>query len=155
MVYYRPVFMLYLGADHLGFPLKEEVKAYLTERGVAFEDLGATVLTPGDDYVDYALPVARAVAENPSEHRGVLICGSGIGMNIAANKIKGIRAGLVTDVTQAAAARNDDDTNIVCLAGDFTSTDKANEIIDTWIKTPFSAEDRHVRRIEKIMALEQ
>ena len=96
--------MLYLGADHRGFGLKESLKRYLTKHGIPFVDFGAASLVPGDDYVDYGLAVAKAVADDPEAHKGILICGSGIGMSIVANKVKGVRASLVTELRQAAAS---------------------------------------------------
>lgn len=147
--------MLYLGADHRGFALKESLKRHLMKRQVAFEDYGAPDLIPGDDYVDYGLAVARAVAIDPASHRGVLICGSGIGMDIVANKVRGVHAALVTEPRQAIAARADDDTNVLVLEADTTTPDRAIELADLWLDTPFSNLDRHRRRLEKIKLLEE
>src|SRR3989338_4393864 len=120
--------MLYLGADHRGFALKESIKRHLTQRRVPYEDTGASALVPGDDYVEYGLAVARAVAEAPAEHRGILLCGSGVGMDIVANKVRTIRSALVTEVRQATASRTDDDTNVLVLEADSTAVDRADEI---------------------------
>ena len=145
--------MLYLGADHRGFVLKEFLKGHLAGGAVAFEDLGDSILVPDDDYVDYAISVARAVVAD-SSNRGILICGSGIGMAVAANKVRGVRAGLVTDPQQAVAARTEDDTNVLVLDADLTTPDRAAELVDQWLDTPFSGLERHVRRLEKIKKLE-
>lgn len=146
--------MLYLGADHRGFGLKEALKQYLADQGIAFEDFGAASLVPGDDYVDYGLAVAKAVANDPDIHKGVLICGSGIGMSIVANKTKGVRAALVTELRQAAAARADDDANVLVLEADTTTPERGIEIVDTWLNTSFSGAERHQHRLNKIKELE-
>jgi len=149
------VSMLYIGADHRGFGLKESLKRYLTQNDIKFEDFGASQLEPGDDYVDYGLAVARAVAIDPTIHKGILICGGGIGMDIVANKVKGIRSALVGSVHQAVSARTDDDTNILVLEADETTPDDAGDIADRWLNTEFSGAERHVRRLEKISQLEE
>lgn len=146
--------MLYLGADHRGFALKESLKAHLVERGVAFEDVGAHELTPGDDYVDFALAAARAVAERAQTHRAILLCGSGVGMDIVANKVDGVRAALVTGLHQALASRHDDNANVMVLEADKTTADEAAALVDRWLATPFSNEERHRRRLEKIAEVE-
>jgi ribose 5-phosphate isomerase B len=146
--------MLYLGADHRGFALKESLKRHLSAGGVPFEDYGDERPEPEDDYVDYGLAVARAVAADPLKHRGVLICGSGIGMAVVANKVKGVRAALVMGIHQAVASRTDDDANVLVLEADETTGERAAEIIDRWLTAPFSGAERHQRRLEKIKALE-
>mgnify|MGYP001570768901 FL=1 len=147
--------MIYIGADHRGYELKEKLKAYLTELNIILEDLGAKELTPDDDYPDYALAVAQKVAEDPKNNRGILICGSGVGVDVAANKIKGIRSALCFDVKQAQASRNDDNANILSLPADFISESLAKEIVKTWLETPFSGSGHYVRRIEKIKKIEE
>ena len=146
--------MIYIGSDHRGYKLKETFKSYLQELGLVLEDLGAKELVPNDDYPDYALMVAQKVAENPDENRGILICGSGVGVDIVANKIKGVRSALCFDIKQAQASRNDDNTNVLSLSADFISEDLAKEIVKIWLETPFSGDDRHARRIEKIKKIE-
>ena len=147
--------MLYIGSDHRGYNLKETLKIYLRELNCVFDDLGAKELIPDDDYPDYALMVAQKVAENPDENRGILICGAGVGVDIVANKIKGIRSALCFDIKQAQASRNDDNTNVLSLSADFISEDLAKEIVKIWLETPFSGDDRHARRIEKIKKIEK
>lgn len=146
--------MLYLGADHRGFSLKEKLKAWLGVRGVVFQDVGAEALHTDDDYPDFAELAAREVSKKPAEHRGILICGSGAGVCIAANKFRGIRAAFATTPEMARAIRNDDDVNILCLASDFVPEDKAFEIVDTWLHTPFGNKERYNRRIKKISDIE-
>ena len=152
--------MIYLGADHAGFELKEKVKDYLKQKGLEVEDLGAHTLDKNDDYPDYAKAVADKVAADPSA-KGILLCSSAEGIWIAANKIKGIRAVAVWTTMSAKLSREHNDANVLCLSGGQTLTpipgtsfEDAKEIIDTWLDTPFSGEERHVRRIEKISALE-
>jgi len=141
--------MIYIASDHRGFQLKERIKLYLKELGYAYEDLGASIYNKEDDYPDFAKLVGERVAENP-ENRGILICGSGVGIAVSANKIKGIRAGTILKPEQAKAAVNDEDLNILSLSADFLSEDEAKEIVKTFLETKFSGEERHKRRIEKI-----
>ncbi len=146
--------MIYIGADHRGYKLKEALKIYLQELNYVCEDLGAKELIPDDDYPDYAILVAEKVAEDPENNRGILICGSGVGVDIVANKIRNIRSALCFDVKQARMSRNDDNANILSLSADFISEDLAKEIVKTWLETPFSGLEHHVRRIEKIRKIE-
>ena len=141
--------MIYLGADHRGFGLKEKLKDFLTGLGYKFEDLGAFEYDKDDDYPDFAKAVAKKVAASP-ENRGILICGSGIGIAISANKIKGIRAGTILKPKQAEAAVNDEDLNILALAADFLNEGEVREIVKTFLETKFSGEERHKRRVNKI-----
>lgn len=145
---------IYLGADHRGFELKEKLKEWLKDHGYHVEDLGAHKIEPEDDYPDYAIAVAKKVAESPEENRGVLLCGSGAGMAIAANKIRGIRAAVAWNEQSAGHARTDDDVNIIAIAADWTPPEQAREIVKTFLETPFSAEERHVRRLGKINAID-
>lgn len=121
--------MIYLGSDHRGYNLKSILKDYLKELGYELEDMGAFELNPEDDYPDFALAVAKKVIENPDENKGILICGSGVGVDVAANKVKGIRSALCFDAKQAQMSRTDDNTNILSLASDFISEDLAKEIV--------------------------
>ena len=141
--------MIYLGADHRGFELKNKIKNFLEELGYDYEDLGASIYNKEDDYPDFAKAVAEKVAANAGE-KGILICGSGVGIAIAANKIKGIRAGTILKPEQARATVNDEDLNILSLSADYLSEDEAKEIVKTFLETKFSNEERHRRRIGKI-----
>ncbi len=146
--------MIYIGADHRGYKLKEILRVYLQELGYDFEDLGNKELNPDDDYPDFALAVAKKVAENPEENRGILICGSGVGVDIVANKTKSIRSALCFNVKQAQMSRNDDNANVLSLSADFISEGLAKEIVKIWLETPFSGLEHHARRIEKIQEIE-
>lgn len=147
--------MLYIGADHGGYRLKEQIKKFLKTRKIKFVDVGAKKLLPKDDYVDYAALVAKKVSAKPASDLGILICRSGQGVAIAANKFKNVRAGLVWNTAEAKASRNDDMTNVLCLPADFVRVAAAQSIVRTWLSTPYSTEERHVRRVNKISALEK
>jgi ribose 5-phosphate isomerase B len=145
---------IYLGADHRGFNLKEKLKQFLTNEAYTVIDLGAQALIPDDDYPDYARAVAEAVAKNPDTSgdgdRGILICGSGFGMEIAANKFRGIRAVLPASPDQVYVARHDDNANILVLAANFTDEASTEKIVNTFLSTPFDRQERYLRRIGKI-----
>ena len=139
--------MIYLGSDHAGFKLKEKIKGFLHLKGIEFEDLTPIQINE-DDYPDAAKKVANKVKS--SNTKGILICGSGTGMAIAANRIKGIRAVLAYDSYSAKMARHDNDANIICLRGRKTLAAKAKRYIDIFLKTKFSGLARHKRRIKKL-----
>lgn len=142
--------MLYLGADHRGYYLKEAIKKFLQSRKIEFEDLGNFKYDKDDDYPDFAQLVSKAVKKDPVNNKGILICGTGIGMSIAANRFKNIRAGLALSGFMAKKAKEEDDINVLCLAADITDENTAFRIIDEWLKAKFSNLERHKRRIEKI-----
>ena len=142
--------MLYLGADHRGFQLKEEIKKFLAEKKYQFEDMGNFTYNKNDDYVDFAKLVAQKVSEKPSEHKGILICGSGVGVDIAANKFHRVRSALADDTTTAKQSREHDDTNILSLPANEVNFELAKNIIETWLETPFSNGEKYKRRIDKI-----
>jgi ribose 5-phosphate isomerase B len=137
-----------IASDHAGLRLKEKVKKYLKRKKIEYEDLGTESFT-SVDYPDYALKVAEKVAKNKNT-RGILVCGTGTGMTIAANKVKGIRAVAAYDVYSAKMSRKDNDTNVLGLRGRFFPLEKMKKIITVWLDTPFSGEKRHKRRIKKI-----
>lgn len=141
--------MLYVASDHGGFELKEELKKYLKKNNIEYKDLGPDNLDNADDYPDFALKVAKKVAKN-IDNKGILVCGTGIGMCMTANKIKGIRAALCYDERTAKLSREHNDSNILCLGGRTTHTDKAIEIVNTWLNTEFNDVERHKRRVEKM-----
>ncbi len=141
-----------IGADHAGFALKESVKSWLLSQGHTVVDFG-TSGPAAVDYPDYAAPVGDAVSAGTAE-RGVLVCGSGIGMAIAANKIAGVRAAVCGDVASARLCREHNDTNVLALGARTTEQGQAVQIVDAWLTTPFAG-GRHVRRVEKMMELEQ
>lgn len=144
---------VYIGSDHAGWRLKEQLKKYLTAIGVEFEDLGNTKLDPKDDYPDYAEKVAQRVAKE--KERGILICDSGVGVAIVANKVKGIRAVNAQSEKVARRSREDDDTNVLCLGQDYVSPALAKKIMTAWLRTLFSTAPRHQRRVDKIKRIEK
>ena len=144
---------IFIASDHAGFGVKEQIKKYLQKKKIDFEDLG-TDSTEAVDYPDFAFEVGQKVARNKS-HRGILICGTGTGMVIAANKVKGIRAVAAYDAYSARMSRLDNDTNILGLRGRFFPFAKIQKIISVWLDTPFSGEQRHRRRLKKISTYER
>ncbi len=146
--------MIYIGADHGGFKLKEQLKKFLAKKKLEFSDLGAKNLKVGDDYPDYAKLVAKKVSQNPLQNVGILICRSGQGVCIVANKFEHVRAALVWNTKEAEMSRTDDMTNVLCLPSDYISNKEAEKIVEVWLSTPFSTEARHMRRVKKISDLE-
>lgn len=142
-----------VAADHAGFMLRELIVRELTEAGHVVDDLGAYELDPMDDYPDYALEVAAAVGSGQVE-RGVIICGSGIGATIVANKIRGIRAATCHDTYSARQGVEHDDMNVLCLGARVIGSEVAKEVVGAFANATFSGEARHVRRLEKIRNLE-
>lgn len=142
-----------IGADHGGFGLKNEIVAFLRKQGHEVRDVGCTC---GDsvDYPDYAIPVCDLVVRGEAE-RGILVCGTGIGMSIAANKIPGIRCALVHDVFSAKATREHNDSNVLAMGARVIGTGLALEIVRVWLETPFSGDERHRNRIAKVRQLEE
>ena len=143
---------LSIASDHGGYELKEDIKKFLTEQGHEVEDFGCNSLD-SCDYADFAEPAARAVAEGKCE-RGIVICTTGIGISITANKVKGIRCALLSDLMSARMTREHNDTNMMALGAAVVGEGLALEIVDTWLDTEFSHNERHQRRIDKVMALE-
>lgn len=147
--------MLYLAADHAGFELKEKIKEYLRAENIPFEDLGSTTMASDDDYPPLAQTVAKKVtADKKHESRGLLVCGTGNGICMAANKIHDIRAGVGYNLAAAEALRAHNDANVLCLAGRVLQPDFAKAIVRKFLETPFSGEERHVSRIKQITKLE-
>lgn len=140
--------MIAFGCDHGGFELKEEILSYLDKEGIAYKDFGCFDRN-SCDYPDIAKPVAHAVASGECE-KGILVCGTGIGISIAANKVKGIRAALCGDCFSAQATREHNDANILALGSRVTGPGLAVKIVDTFLHTDFSGDERHARRIAKI-----
>jgi len=160
--------IIFLGSDHAGFALKEKFKKYLTELGYQTKDLGNFVYDEKDDYPDFILPVARAVAADPERSRGIILGGSGQGEAMVANRIKGARAavyygspefpevkprgkrGLTSGKDIIRLSREHNDANILSLAARFITEEEAKKAVKLWLETPFSKEERHIRRIKKI-----
>lgn len=143
--------MIAIGSDHGGVNLKETVKKFLEQKGLEYKDFG-TNSTDSCDYPDYAKAVCDAVVAGECD-KGILICGTGIGMSIAANKIKGIRAAHVTDTYSAAKTREHNNANVICLGERITGCDLALEIVNAYLNAEFMG-GRHQTRVDKIMALE-
>ncbi len=146
--------LIYIGADHRGFNLKETLKRFLKDQGYEVIDVGNEVYDENDDYPDFAALVSRAISQDSVSRRGILICGSGVGMDIVANKFKGVRSALINSPDQAYLSRNDDDTNVLCLAADFLDQEQAQKILSTWLATPFSGKEIYQRRLQKISDIE-
>ncbi|MBI4097693.1 MAG: RpiB/LacA/LacB family sugar-phosphate isomerase [Candidatus Levybacteria bacterium] len=144
---------VYLGADHAGFEFKENLKNFLQEKGYEVEDCGAFELNPIDDYPDFIAPAARKVAETPGSF-GIVLGKSGAGECIVANKIKGIRAFLGISEQNVRLAREHNDANVISFGSELVDFEKAKQLVELFLTTPFSNEDRHIRRIEKIRNLE-
>lgn len=142
---------VFIGADHRGFNLKEKAKNWLTDHLV--EDVGALELNPQDDYPLYAGRVAARVAAGDGV--GILICGTGVGVDVVANKFDGVRAGLGKAAEQVKAGRNDDDMNVLVIAADYTKDEEAHEMINAFLETEFSGEERFKRRLHDIEEIEE
>ena len=140
--------MIALGCDHGGYELMQEVKKHLEERGLEYKDFGCNG-QESEDYPVYGKKVAQAIVDGECE-KGILICGTGIGISITANKFKGIRAAVCTDCFTAEATRLHNDANILALGGRVVGPGLAIKIVDTFLNTPFSEDERHIRRIGQI-----
>ena len=143
---------IFLGSDHAGFYLKEVIKKYLQDSGVDIEDKGAYSFNPDDDYPDFIIPVAKNVVEDPEHNKGIVFGASGQGEAIAANKIKGVRAAVYYGGNKGIVklSRTHNDANILSLGARLLTKDEALSAVKLWLKTDFSNETRHIRRIKKI-----
>lgn len=145
---------IYIASDHGGYALKKRLVRYMeNELGLKPEDMGPHTYEETDDYPDFAIPLSQKVIE--TDGRGILICRNGIGVCIAANKVKGIKAGIGYNISVSKSMRNDDDTNVLCLAADNLSEDFAMVITKNWLETEFSDHPRFSRRLNKVEALEK
>jgi len=145
---------IFLASDHRGFEQKEIVFSWLKEAGFEVQDLGNDHFDPQDDFVDFASLAGHEVAKD-DKAKAVIFCGSGAGVNIAANKIKGVRASLAWTPSQAEAARGDDDLNTLVIAADFLEVETTLQLVEVFLQTKFKGEERHVRRLGKILDLEK
>jgi len=146
--------IIYIGADHNGFYLKETLKTALKKDGYDVIDLGDSKIDDGDDYPEFASAVAEKVAGTGQEVRGIVICGSGIGVDIVANKFSGVRSAVAISADQIRAGRRDDDVNVLALAAGFIKPEDALDIARAFISTPFGKEERYSRRLGEISDLE-
>ncbi|MEK7461323.1 MAG: RpiB/LacA/LacB family sugar-phosphate isomerase [Patescibacteria group bacterium] len=144
---------LYLGSDHGGYRAKVALKVWLAGQGWAVTDCGTETFDPNDDYPLYAAAVARLVSADPTS-RGILLCRSGQGMAIAANKFPRVRAAVAWNQTSVVASRTDDDTNILCLPADQLTELEIKELVGLWLATPLKSDDRYRRRLRQIEQLE-
>lgn len=140
-----------IATDHGGFPLKEDLVARLKSLGHEVVDFGAHELSPGDDYPDFVLPMARRVADGTCE-RGIAICGSGVGASICANRVAGVRACLIHDHFSARQGVEDDHMNVLCMGGRTVGVEVAWDLVRTFLESCFSGEERHLRRLAKVDA---
>jgi len=142
---------IYMGADHNGYELKKQLKAYLEQSGYQVEDVGDLTPDPQDDYPVFAAKVVTAMrTSDDRDPRGLLICGSGQGICIAANRFKGIRAAVCDNPEDARSGRNDDDTNVLCLPARIVALDRAESTLKTWLDTAFAGAERYKRRIVQL-----
>lgn len=144
---------IFIGADHRGYELKEKIAKWLFEMDRAFQDLGAASLDPNDSYTKYAEEVASLVAKNEGS-RGILLCGSGVGVDVVANKFDGIRSSMGKSVLQVEAGRNDDDMNVLVIAADYTTEKEAKAMLIAFLETKFSGKARYEERLEEIERIE-
>ena len=146
--------IIYIGADHRGFSMKNALREYVKDMGYEVEDVGNTSYDETDDYPDFAEEVGKRVSMDPEGSRGILICGSGAGVDITVNKFSGIRSALAISKEQIEHARKNDDVNVLSIAADSMKDLAATEIARVFLKTKFSEDERCVRRINKIKAVE-
>ncbi len=141
---------IFIGADHRGFALKNQLIEYLQEKNIRVEDLGNFQLEPLDDNVDFAQKVAQAVLQKPEEFLGVVICGSGVGMSIAANRNKGIRCAVGFNEAQVKHSRENDHVNMLSLPSNYINIDTAKILLDAFISTQPKQEEKYLRRVKKL-----
>jgi ribose 5-phosphate isomerase B len=147
--------MLYIASDHGGYKLKEEIKKFLIKKSIEYTDLGPDHFDATDDYPDSAKKVAAQVSKNPKRDLGILLCRSGQGVNIVANKFKNVRAALVWNAKEAKASREDDLANVLSIPSDYVSSQTAKKVVQTWLSTSLGTAPRHLRRVKKIQSLEK
>ena len=143
-----------VGADHAGLPLKAELVPWLSSMGYQVTDLGAHSYDAEDDYPDFVEAVAKCVASGEVE-RGIIVCGSGVGASVAANKFPGVRAGMCHDTYSAHQGVEHDDVNILCLGARIVGIELAKEVITAFLGARFTGEERHQRRLAKVLAIEE
>lgn len=141
--------MLYITSDHAGLELKTQIIKHLKDQNFMFEDMGPFEFDKNDDYPDFVMHTMIKVQANPN-NKAILICKNGIGVCMMANKFAGIRCGLSWNVEHAVSGRHDDDTNVLALPAGYIQEKTALEVVDAWLDAPFSNEERHIRRIQKV-----
>lgn len=143
----------FIGADHRGFELKNKIVSYLQDKGISVEDMGAHEYDADDDFPIFGKAVGKAVQDNPENHFGIVICGSGIGVSIAANRYTGVRCGLIFDLTQVEHGRKNDHINVIALPSDYLSFEQVTEIIDLFLRTSIDPKDKYLRRGKQLDTL--
>lgn len=146
--------MIYLGADHRGYELKELVKSWLLEQGYEVEDVGAYLFDPDDDYFDFGVRVAESIEGNSGKSRGILLCGTGHGMSLVANRFPRVRAILAYSDEAAQLGRQDEDANVLILPANYLNEEEARERVQIFLETEFSGEMRHRRRLSKVEGMQ-
>jgi ribose 5-phosphate isomerase B len=141
---------VFIGADHRGFELKNKIIEYLQEKNIRVEDMGNYQYDPFDDYPDFVQKVAQAVLQNPKEHLGIAVCGSGVGVCIAANRFKGIRCGLGFEESQIAHARENDHINMLAIPSDYADFEKTKKFIDVFLETRPKMVEKYLARLRKL-----
>lgn len=141
---------IFIGADHRGFDFKNAIIEYLHEKNVRIEDLGPYEVDPLDDACDFSFKVGQAVMQNPDNHLGIVICGSGCAVSMAANRLKGVRCGVAMNTHQATHIRENDSANVLALAADYTPIDEAEKIVDAFITAVPKTDEKYLRRIHKL-----
>lgn len=144
---------IYIGSDHRGFELKEKITRWLFEWGYEFLDLGPEILDPNDDYTKYASEAASLVGKEKNA-RGILMCGSGVGVDVVANKFDGVRSSIGKSPEQVRAGRNDDDMNILVIAADYTDEYETKKMVKAFLETKFGGKERYKRRLKEIEKIE-
>jgi len=147
--------MIYIASDHRGLKLKEEIKKELKRIGEDFRDLGPFDFRASDDYPDFAKKVAQKISQDPKGNRGVLICGSSVGMLVVANKFRNVRAAPAINKEVVRMSKTHNNSNILCFGADFISKRKAKKLLNIWLQESFSGETRHKRRLRKIQKIEE
>ena len=147
--------IIYIASDHRGFELKNYLIDFLKGKGYEVVDSGNVQYDESDDYPDFAKAVAEKVSLDYENARGIVLCGSGVGVDVVANKFRGVRSALVTSTDQAFDSRNDDDSNVLSLPAGYIEKSVAEKIVIIWLETPFSGDKRHVERLKKIDEIEQ
>jgi len=141
---------IFIGSDHRGFEFKDMLEEYLREKNIRVEDVGNYQHDPEDDYPDFAAKVAQAVLQNPENHLGIVICGSGAGVGMVCNRYKGIRCGMGINTEEVKHIRSRDHINVLALGSDYVNFEQTKEMVDAFLETPLSNEKKYLRRIKKI-----
>lgn len=141
---------IFIGADHRGFELKNKLMEYIQDKNIRVEDMGNYAHEPNDNFPEFGKKVAIGVSQKPEEFLGIAICGSGIGMSIATNRVKGVRAGLCSSIKQVEHGRTNDHMNVLCLAADYLTFDEAKDMVDAFINAPIKNDEKYIKRAQML-----